>query len=383
MKAMFNLLLVVTLATLPHALPAAQDSDNASADTQAATIEVLRSGIDLAVPLTADTLLVTDEDGQLLSMAVPGGALSYWECSWDAAEAGWAEPGPVRLLTASNDGRYVCFLQLVALPDDYELQYEGMRYAMAAVLARADGTDAQCVALSIEVGGGPEFAFSTDGSRLFGTPMLQCEATPQAYADFINNGTATPPEDNFNYIETATGKRGLLPGLDIGDGFWKCPYSDSYRIENNWYAHHDFASFATGGKLGSYSVPDEQSSTVYSWVLPDALFISYGATYGLVYTDGSFRQAPRNGLNVHCWLPDGSYLISHLKGDRVRHARIDWDGWHIGAAETLAGVSFKGWETVTPLPDSSGVIINEYGHSELKHLPLAPLEKQEKQDGQP
>lgn len=371
---MFNLLLIVTLAALPHVLPAAPGDASLGAEEPVGGVTVLRGGIDLAVPLTADTLLVTGENGQLLTLALPGGALSHWECSWNAATAGWADPGPVRLLSASNDGHYVCFLQQVALPEEYELQYEGMRYTMVAVLARADGTEARCVALSIEVGGGPEFAFSTDGSRLYGTPMLQCDPTPQAYASFINNDTFAPQEDSFNYIETATGKRGFLPGLDIDDGFWKCPYSDSYRVENNWYAHHNFANLATGEKLGSYSVPDEQSSTVYGWVLPGALFISYGTTYGLVYTDGSFRQAPRNGLNVHCWLPDGSYLVSQDNGRRVRHARIDWDSWHIGPVHTLPGISFKGWETITSLPDSSGVIINEYGPSGLKYLPLTRLE---------
>lgn len=331
-----------------------------------ARLTTLADDIALAVPLNADTVLCSDAENNLVLLSLPGGERKPWQGRWNAQAAGWATEGHIATLSVSPNGKWVCYCVGVSLPEKYTLQYEGMRYALAVVLAHADGTEANCVALSIEVGGGPEFDFTQDSKRLFGAPFLPCPPTPEEYAAYINADSDSRLLPDFNCIETGTGMPCSIPDLDVGDGFWKCPYSDNYRIENNWYAEHNFSSFATGGLSGSYTTPNEVDCRVFGWVLPDAMLIEVEGQTGLLYTNGEFAAAPWSGMQVYCWLPDGTYLLREYETSPVVHAWVDWDTWSVDDGVTVRDFPEADWVDVIPLLSSKGVLLNEYGPSKLQ-----------------
>jgi hypothetical protein len=335
-----------------------------------AKLAVLAEGIDLAAPLSASSVLCSTADNQLALLSLPDGERQPWPGGWDAQAAGWESTGRIATLCVSPDLQWVCYSTEARLPDSYALKFDGMRTGLAVILACADGSGAKCVALSIEVGGGPEFAFTQNSARLVGSPFLPCPTTPQGYADYINADMAARAMPEFNYIDTATGKTGAIPDLQVGDGFWKCPYSDNFRIENNWYAEHNFSSFATGGLTGTFKTGEEVECRLYSWVLPDALLIEFDGITGLLYTDGEFHQAPQAGLQVYCWLPDGTYLLRENADGPVLHARMDWGAWQVTDAQPVPDYPELDWPTVIPLPDSNAVLINQYGPGVLQLLPL-------------
>ena len=333
-----------------------------------ASVTELGDNIALAVPLSADTVLCSDAEHNLVLLNLPGGEHTPWLGVWDYQAEGWIEDGHIATLCASPDLEWVCYSVGVGLPETEAIDYEGMRWALAVVLARADGSESKCVALSIEVGGGPEFAFTQDSKRLVGSPMLQCEPTPEEYAFHINREPKAEYAPIFNCIDVESWQPDLIPNLDIGDGFWKCPYSDYYRIENNWYAEHNFSCFATGGVTGSWATPDGMDCRVYGWVLPDAMLAESGGKTGLLLATGGIQLAPRYGLQVYCWLPDNTYLLREKEGGPMLHAWMDWERWLVVAAQLVPDYPDIAWAMLTPLPDSSGVLINEWGPSKLQLL---------------
>jgi hypothetical protein len=345
-KRTFLCVLVLLFATLPA---------NAFAK-----LAVVAYGIELAAPLSTSNVLCSTADDQLVVLSLPGGERKPWPGGWDAQAAGWDSYGRIATLCVSPDLQWVCYSTETRLPDSYALKFDGMRYGLAVILAHADGSGAKCVALSIEVGGGPEFAFTQDSARLVGSPFLPCPPTPQGYADYINSDMAARTLPEFNCIETATGQTGAIAGLQVGDGFWKCPYSDNFRIENNWYAEHNFSSFATSGLTGTFKTSDEADCRLYGWVLPDALLIEFDGKTGLLYTNGQFRQAPQAGLKVYCWLPDGTYLLREREDRPVLHARVDWGAWQIKDAQPVSDYPEQDWPYLIPLLDSSAVLVMQY-----------------------
>jgi hypothetical protein len=213
--------------------------------------------------------------------------------------------------------------------------------------------------MGVAVGGGPDYAFTTDSRFLAGSPMFACEPTPEDYSLFAASYWDDPAAGFCNAVETATGDRRTLDTAGIGDGFWKCPYSDNFRIENNWYEVHDFGSFQEPGILGHWETPPGCSSRFYGWVLPVAVLVASDDTRLLLSVDGTTREVgiPPD-LVIEAWLPDGSYLYS-MEGrpDTIRHARIDWESSVIEDLGSFDLPPELSGLMMVPMPGSEGVFI--------------------------
>jgi hypothetical protein len=299
-------------------------------------------------------------------------AVSIWRPDWDMGADGW-EPGegPTTFLSASPDGQWLCYDLWAELPEDVEINFEHMRSAELVMLSRPDGSEARPIAVTIQVGGGPQFDFTSDSAWLVGQPFLACRPTPESYARYLNNDWSDPQVPEFNYYDLGTDEYGWIDDVATGDGYWKCPYSDNFRIENNWYAQHQFSNFKTGGILGSWASPEEADAPVSGWVLQDAVLLNGETFAGLLYVDGTTVPAPGHGWEAYCWLPDGSCLFSDDGGATVKYGKVDWTtfsvDWSVDRPDLVDYVN----HTMLPLRDSSGVLMSQWGGGELLYSPVS------------
>lgn len=341
---------------------------------------LLATEVELAAPFDTNAVLYADTQGKLWTQAIGQPRLA-WQHNWSALADGWDRVGRIVVLKVSPDGQWVCFAQEVGAniaritggkPVDAWLQGQEEAWAVAVVLARADGTAARAVGLSIEVGGGPDFDFTMDSQRLFGQPFEPCLPDAPHYVEYASVIWEVPPIEYFNYVEVPTGDRGWLEELPISDGYWKCPYSDNFRAENNWYDVHEFSTFAGGGIIGQYNCPlPEGYGMMHGWVLQDAVLLSQADGQGLLYVDGQYKPAPHAVCEMYCWLPDGTYIYSDNDGAALNYGKVDWGSFTVDWHLPLPGLELLSYAWWQPLADSSGVIILDREAEALWHLPLS------------
>lgn len=282
------------------------------------------------VPLDGTSVLLIDGGGQSRVLNPFTGASTPWSLSWSPGDDGWVDDGYIFATELSPDGNNLLILQGVYVPEQFGFPdgYDGMRSAVLVILCRPDGSDAHPVAVSVAAGGGPDYAFTDDSRYIVGGPMFSCEPTPAAYSSLLLDDSGSFTVEPVNRISVSTGERSLIPDLDISDGFWKCPYSDWARLENNWYAEHTFSNIATGGVAGFFRVPGGEAR-VHGWVLDNALLISTGKLQGLLYADGSFVPGPSGSWDIVSWLPDGRFIYE-TSGRGLMLGEIDWTAFRAG-----------------------------------------------------
>jgi len=293
--------------------------------------------------------------------------LTAWRPAWDPAADGWlaVADGPTTFMTASPDGQWLCYDYWAELPTDAALNYEHMRRSELVMVSRPDGSEARPVGVTIQVGGGPQFDFTSDSAWLVGQPFLACRPTPESYARYLNNDWDDPEVEEFNYYDLTTGEYGWQEEISVGDGYWKCPYSDNFRIENNWYAEHQFSNFKTGGILGEWTTPDGNDAYISGWVLPDAVLLIGQDQSGLLYVDGTYLSAPSPGWQVYCWLPDGTFVFSDDDGESIKYGKVDWTTFSIDWYVDRPDLIDYSYYTMLPLRDSSGILLTQWGGDEL------------------
>ena len=335
----------------------------------------LANHVTLVAPLSGSSLLYADDDGAIWLLDAATGKRSAWHCSWTPQADGWDHASRVVVLKRSPDGRWVCFAREVGAdiakfaqrqPVDGTLAGQEQFWAVAVVLARADGSGAHAVALGQEAGGGPDYDFTQDSVRLVGQPFEPCLPDAQHCYDYGRTIWEVPPLARFNYIDVASGERGLLDDLPVSDGYWKCPYSDYFRAENNDYDVHQFSSFDGGGITGEYTCPPPANhGAMLGWVLEDAVLLAQADGQGLLYVDGTFRKAPQAVWDVRCWLPDGTYIFSDGAGATLKYGKLDWNSfsvdWAVARPDLVQYIDAH-WQA---LADSSGVLIQPWDTGEL------------------
>jgi hypothetical protein len=342
---------------------------------------LLADSVQIAQPLSDNLVLCTGgEDGGFFTVSIPSGARAAWTPSWQPDEDGWEGMGDAGydgypfVLSVSPDLEHVVFARSVYLPDRCKVPdgMDAMRSCFVVVLCDADGSDASPVAVGLAVGGGPEYDFTSDSRRLVGQPFYPCPPTPEGYSGYLRRGWDYPSIPEFDYVDVETGLHGTIPDLSVGDGFWKCPYSDYFRIENNWYEEHDFSSFETGGLVGHYSVPDGEGF-IRGWVLPDAVLMAGPGNWRVVFVDGTVVQGPPMSWDLYSWLPDGTYLFSTDGGGTVLHGRVDWTTGRVSGAMPCPGLEAFTEESFIPLPGSEGILIHSpatWGSGDLLYYGL-------------
>ncbi len=278
------------------------------------------------VPLDRATVLLIDGEGAGYTLNLNTGFTRPWAPSWSPGEDGWEDDGYIFATELSPDGNHLLILKGVYAPDRFGFPegYDGMRSVILVILSRPDGSGATPVAVSVAAGGGPDYAFTTDSRFIVGGPMFDCEPTPGAYSALIRSDSGRFAMEPVNTISLSTGNRSLTPDLDISDGFWKCPYSDWVRLENNWYAEHTFSNLVTGGVAGFFRVPGGECR-VHGWVTEDAFLITIGERQGLLRVDGSFVPCPSGTWDVVSWLPDGRFLYESNGSGNLVLGDVDWE----------------------------------------------------------
>ena len=376
MRHIIYLLMIFMLACPATGLAQAQDAEPSPSPFTVICSENVHS----FTPLWGSWVLYsagTDEGNQatLVLVNAENGISTPWAHDWDPQTDGWAGYcyEPVLEMQSSPNGQWVALMQGVRLPDGLvPEEYPGMSCCEVVLLCQADGSRAVPVTLTIMVGGGPRFDFTTDGRRVVGSPFLDCIPDAAHYAEFLSRDPDTEPPLRFNQYCISTGVREYLPGIDTGDGYWKCPYSDNFRIENNWYDEYRFGNFSMGGLIGEYTIPgDNPQGRAFGWVLPGAMLIDSANGSGLVHVDGRYTPAPAGDWVCYCWLPDGSYLFSDDGGTTIMHGKVDWTtftiDWYVEHPELQ---EYSHYDFV-PVRDSAGVLIHGWDQGELLYLPLS------------
>lgn len=336
---------------------------------------VLAEDVFIARALDSATILYSNSSGSLFTVNVSTGETDRWYQSWSPEDDGWIPGNFVYEISVSPAGDRVCVAQAVLLPDTYVFPEEmsGMRSVLTGILSGNDGSGALPVFVGAAAGGGPTYAFTEDSKLLVGSPMFACEPTPEGYGLFALSERNDWPVEPFNAIETETGKPVTLCLPDISDGFSKCPGSDCFRIENNSYEAHSFASFHEPEILGTWETPDGLCSRYYGWVSADAVLLTVGENQLLLFTDGTTRPAgfPFR-LIPEVWLPDGSYL--YTKDDRtdsLHHAHIDWNSFEVSDHGVFSFPEEMRGKRLIPMPDSHGIFcVDMWSTGSLLYYPL-------------
>lgn len=292
------------------------------------------------VVLPDNTVIYRDVQGALHSLdPLDPGSDTVIKPDWSPREHGWEFCGRDGMLRASPDGTMLLFTRNLRVPDS--LQPEDYVPGPAGIfLCSPDGSNTRLVALSIEVGGGPEFQFTRDGARFYGSPILACPPTPQGMVDywtgmFLDN---SEPESPGYLVNIADGSRSGGDGDFLGDGFIPNPWSDLAAC--GAWPPDLIADASTGEVLLEMTLADGIFTPVIEqWVLPDAGLSRDPEGQILRYADGRIVRNPGPDISVHGRLADGRFLVSRGFDTPLMTARADWETFTVTPEDTLPGTS--------------------------------------------
>jgi len=298
----------------------------------------LWAGVDVGlgmIPLNDGKVLFVDDQSRFRTVSCsPEFVVEEWTPSWDPATDGWAGSGRICSLSGSSDGGLVCFTMAVD-PGN------GTGWPLAVIVCESDGSDARPLALSYEVGGGPQFDFTLDSESIYGSPIVGCRSETCCYQDredYLAGFDSGLDPLHVDMIEIDTG-RATHHDVCQDYGYNDCPWSDlvgnggdsAFRV----YDVVRCASLFELEERSAYSVID-------TWVLPDAglAFTENGQI--LRFADGREIANPGDMLVAYARLDDGRYLYSFDHGTTVMLGNMDWE-------------RFRGMDPVLQ-PELSGVL---------------------------
>ena len=262
------------------------------------------------VPLPDGRVLYVDSDSNFWTVSCSSpGEKREWFSFWDYAEDGWLDVIRVSLLSGSPDGEKICFG--VTVTAGAKIHVPEM-----ILVCNSDGTDARPIALSMNVGSGPEFDFTMDSRFLYGSPLLSCLPSCESFIELSEGFHELPQAD---MIEIDTGER-IDHGAALSDGFYSCHYSD--LVCGGSYPPYMIYDMAASEVL--LEVPDEETPILDQWVLPDAGLVIIGGIQFLRYSDGTLVENPGDAVSVFALMEDGRYLYSFNRGETVFCSEIDW-----------------------------------------------------------
>ena len=293
--------------------------------------------------------------------------VSKLEIQWAGQLDEWRSTGDVTSLSTNHSGSMICFSQFIRLPENMNIESDFyIPVPLLVGVCGSDGSDARLMGLSIEVGGGPIFDFTSDSRYVFGNPFLECLPTPEAYAGYITD-EAERLED-FLMVNIETGERSGNPSI-IGDGYYLNPYSDLAAA--GWYPPNVIIDIETQEVLLEDTCIDNPT-IIYKWVLPYAGLARVDGGQILRYSSGREVENAGDALTVYCRLTDGRYVFSTDDGNTVMTGSIDWENFEAPDAveiPELAGI-LGSYCTMKPVPGSSGAVFRSEDALYYIELPM-------------
>lgn len=268
------------------------------------------------VALPDGRVLFVDNDSNFWTVSCDSpGEKEEWISFWDYSADGWVDVIRVSWLSGSWDGERVCYAVTVTAGEGaYPSEIPEM-----VLICDGNGSNAEPVALSFNVGSGPQFDFTMDSRFLYGNPVLSCSPDPKSFIMLAAGVKEYPPAD---MIEIATGERSNHGGV-LSDGYYPCPFSDI--VSGASYPPSMIYDMNSSEVL--LEVSDDESPVINKWVLPDAGLATSSDGQFLRYTDGTEIRNPGEEITVYTMLGDGRYFYSFNNGETVFLAEISWDSF--------------------------------------------------------
>ncbi|MFO7627793.1 MAG: hypothetical protein R6V62_11090 [Candidatus Fermentibacteraceae bacterium] len=314
------------------------------------------------VVLPDDTVIYRDTEGQLHSIdpAEPG-SHTVIKTDWNPADHGWEFCGQEGLLRANPDGSMLLFTSNLRIPDSLQTSENYVPGPAGVFISGPDGSGTRLVALSMEVGGGPDFQFTRSGDSFYGSPLLQCPATPQGMVEYWLREEETAEFQGY-MVDPADGSRSGGPAGFLGDGFTANPWSD--LVACGAWPPNLIADAATGGILLELPLSDDTpSGIIEQWVLPDAGLTRDGKGQFLRFADG--RTVRNRGIEftVSGRLADGRYLLSTGYREPLLVAWVDWETFETKVTESYPeiGARMDPMNDAVELPRGGAILFRSSG----------------------
>ena len=331
-----------------------------------AELTVVATGVNDFALLSANQVICLhrhDDESYFEIVDLASGSVTSWCSDWNYEDDGWVSAGHIMHVAVSPNGKGICFTQFVKLHDDVSVPDEYFRQAVVIVLCRADGSDAQVVAVKNSPFLERDLVFTENSGRLVSLIWNNIEPNAAGYTHFENSDSLRSTYRNFNCINIEVFSFVGVSGLCYGNFFKKCPYNDNYYRwhgidtidEGSFYNFNDETINLNVSEFHSF-----EAQGLSGWVLPDAILaFSYELDEaGLLFIDGRFQPGPEyvKDWDIFCWLPDGSYILSEDNRQTIAHAQINWEAFEVEHATQIDDWPSYGWYKVISLPDSSGLL---------------------------
>ncbi len=343
------------------------------------------------VVLPDDKIIYMTSDGEMRSMDPHDPASDTVIIpDWNPREHGWEFSGNEGMLKCSPDGSLLLFTRNLRIPDSLQTR-EYVPGPLGIFLCGPDGGNTRLIALSMEVGGGPEFHFTREGSEFFGSPILPCPPTPEGMVEYWTGilFPNTRPASPGYLVRTADGSRSGGAGEFLADGFIPNPWSD--LVACGAWPPDMIADASTGDIL--LELPNEEALSpdtgqwgetssgrvtipafygiIEQWVLPDAGLSHDDLGQILRYADGRTVRNPGPDIAVHGRLSDGRFLVSYGHRGPLLTATADWETFTVTPEDTLKGTAGLIGRTsqVQELPSEGAVVFRHEDGLYLMELP--------------
>jgi len=292
-----------------------------------------------------------------------------WNPHWDPTVMGWERATTLVHLCASPDGEWVCFARFLAIPDESLNDDEYVPWPVAVVISPVHGEASWLAALSMEVGGSPEFDFTMDSMNLYGQPFIPSEPTLDDYLAWFRGDPDRERMEGFTRINLLTSER-TGGEIFLHDGYVACPYSDLIAADDmmiGMIVDMSTEEFVFQDNSGPYDFAVEK------WVLKDGILVDLDGKQNLLYADGTLSENPREmDIMVYCWMPGGEYLFSTDAGESIQYGNINWETFSSGDAVPITDseLQLSVWSRILPMPDGSGILVNSHQYGGLVFYPL-------------
>ena len=322
------------------------------------------------VVLGDGTVLFIDSDDQLALVNIydPQETGAFLQ-DWDPKMYGWrsGRGGTMCRLALSPDGEYVCFVQVVGVPEGYQTEEEYIPGPHMNVVCKADGTGAKPLGLSLLLDGySADFSFTQDSRHIFGPGTMGCIVTAPDYVSFFTGEDRTLGESGGFMVDIQDGTRSgdyYINEIYLGHGY-NNPWSNLTTVGGGeWEDPNYIIADVVTQEVILQDTTCSEHSIVNCWVLPDAGLAEDDHQQILRYSNGTEVINPGEPISVFGRLEDGRYIFSRGgNSDTILLGSIDWTDFSCSDADTLSGLEdfMNPWTRFSATPDGNSLVFYYY-----------------------